>query len=509
MVALAIVLSFIAILLFLYQVYRLNSDKPSENEAPVLPRLPIWGSYWFLLWGNYKYPHRTIQYYAAKYKSNVVACWLGSYYTVIATNYQSIKELLSKKEFDGRLAEAYIFKARAFGRKLGVFFTDGTAWRDKRRFTLRYMRDYGFGRRMEKAENDFAEELSTLIDTLKNGPINDEERELWKDGDKVMFPKILLPIAGNFFLTIFTGERFPRSEHGVLRKVAESAKQFQQHSDTTGGAILQTPGLRHFAHGFSFPGFLKGSYGITDFIRSCLRTSQESFISEAERGFVDVCIKRMKAAEGSFQLTEEEILMVGTDFIFPALTANPWAVTNFIKHMMHYPDILQKVQKEIDTVVGRDRLVTLNDRMNLHYTEATIREILRFDTMTPWSVAHRALESGELAGFHIPQNTVLISDLYSMHHDPKFWGDPENLRPERFLTEDGCLGKDHSLPFGAGGRLCAGETFARQFLFLTFSTLIQNFDFGFVDGEPSSLKDKLPGFAESPKDLWIKVTPRK
>jgi len=27
--------------------------------------------------------------------------------------------------------------------------------------------------------------------------------------------------------------------------------------------------------------------------------------------------------------------------------------------------------------------------------------------------------------------------LYSVHYNPEIWGDPENFRPERFLSKDG------------------------------------------------------------------------
>lgn len=85
--------------------------------------------------------------------------------------------------------------------------------------------------------------------------------------DKVLFPDVLYPMAGNFFLAIFTGERFLRKDHGELREVAKSAKLFQRSSDPTGSAILFAPWLRHFGHGFSFYEFIKGSMGVANFIK--------------------------------------------------------------------------------------------------------------------------------------------------------------------------------------------------------------------------------------------------
>lgn len=59
--------------------------------------------------------------------------------------------------------------------------------------------------------------------------------------------------------------------------------------------------------------------------------------------------------------------------------------------------------------------------------------------------------------------------------------------------------------FCIGHRLCAGETYARYNMFETLALLLQTFNFFFVEGEPSSLKDKLPGVGVTPKNLWIRL----
>ena len=38
-----------------------------------------------------------------------------------------------------------------------------------------------------------------------------------------------------------------------------------------------------------------------------------------------------------------------------------------------------------------------------------------------------------LAGFHIPKDTIIITAQYSFQHNPKYWSDPEKFEPERFL----------------------------------------------------------------------------
>lgn len=84
-----------------------------------LIRVPIGGSYWLLLWRNYKYVHLAIDYYARKLKSKLFSCYFGDYFVVIANDYVNIKEILSREEFDGRITNADYIKDRAFKKELG------------------------------------------------------------------------------------------------------------------------------------------------------------------------------------------------------------------------------------------------------------------------------------------------------------------------------------------------------------------------------------------------------
>lgn len=53
---------------------------------------------------------------------------------------------------------------------VGIFFTEGDLWHEQRRFTLRYLRDFGFGRRFQSLEIEIQDELNSFIDMVKYGP---------------------------------------------------------------------------------------------------------------------------------------------------------------------------------------------------------------------------------------------------------------------------------------------------------------------------------------------------
>lgn len=97
-----------------------------------------------------------------------------------------------------------------------------------------------------------------------------------------------------------------------------------------------------------------------------------------------------------------------------------------------------------------------------------------------------------------------------MHTDESLWKDPVNFRPERFLDYKGrfAVKKDPSLPFGAGRRLCAGETFARNTMFLCIAALLQNFNLKPMGDELPDLNATGVGLTRMPNDFWMKFEAR-
>ncbi|KDR03602.1 putative cytochrome P450 304a1 [Zootermopsis nevadensis] len=69
--------------------------------------------------------------------------------------------------------------------------------------------------------------------------------------------------------------------------------------------------------------------------------------------------------------------------------------------------------------------------------------------------------------------------------------------------------KLHCAFLSPGKRLCTGETFSRQFIFLILSALLQNFTVKGAQGKPLPTTDPdLPGIIVTKKDMWIRFEPR-
>lgn len=103
--------------------------------------------------------------------------------------------------------------------------------------------------------------------------------------------------------------------------------------------------------------------------------------------------------------------------------------------------------------------------------------------------------------------------LQIAHEDKNVYKDAKSFKPSRFINGNGKLDLklDTSLPFGAGKRLCAGETFARNTLFLFLAAILQNFTIKVPDGQKVShpaLEEFVSGIVKAPADCWLKFEAR-
>ncbi|KAK5930937.1 hypothetical protein CgunFtcFv8_027131 [Champsocephalus gunnari] len=177
-------------------------------------------------------------------------------------------------------------------------------------------------------------------------------------------------------------------------------------------------------------------------------------------------------------------------------------------YMMHYPEIQEKVQAEIDSVIGQSRQPTMADKPNMPYTEAVIHEVQRMANIVPLGFPKMASKDATLGGYSIPKGTTITTILATVLFDKNEWETPDTFNPEHFLDSEGKFRRrDAFLPFSAGKRVCLGEHLARMELFLMFTVLLQHFTISPVPGEMPSL-DGVLGFTNSPQQFRMLAVPR-
>lgn len=152
--------------------------------------------------------------------------------------------------------------------------------------------------------------------------------------------------------------------------------------------------------------------------------------------------------------------------------------------------VLKKVQEELDTVVGRNRLVEESDIKNLVYFQAVIKETFRLYPAATISVPHKAIEDCQILGYHVPKGTLVLANIWKLQQDPHVWPDPDEFKPERFLSRSSTdvRGQHFELiPFGAGRRACPGISFSLQVIQLTLARLFQGFELQVLPSAPAEM----------------------
>jgi len=166
------------------------------------------------------------------------------------------------------------------------------------------------------------------------------------------------------------------------------------------------------------------------------------------------------------QLLDELIILYVAGHETTAM-AMSWAWYLLVKH----PEIEEKlVQSGLD-VLG-DNAPSFEKTRELSYSLQVVEETMR---MYPpaWLVDREPLEDDEFEGYKIRKGQDVVCLMYSLHHNPKYWKNPEKFVPDRFSEANKKERVPFSyIPFGGGPRLCIGNSFAlmeMQFILLLIS----------------------------------------
>jgi len=148
----------------------------------------------------------------------------------------------------------------------------------------------------------------------------------------------------------------------------------------------------------------------------------------------------------------------------------------FTLAMILYPDIQKRAQEEIENVVGVDRLPDFSDKPSLPYTEAVVRETLRWRPVVPLAISHAATSDDIYEGYLIPQGAAVIPNIWAIARDSEKYPRPDAFDPGRFLDANRQLTKDTcELAFGFGRRICPGRHFARASVWIAIAHILASF----------------------------------
>jgi cytochrome P450 len=165
------------------------------------------------------------------------------------------------------------------------------------------------------------------------------------------------------------------------------------------------------------------------------------------QNFIEYYCREMVQASSESFFSQEQLLALCVDFFQAGSETTSNTLSFALLYMLHYPHVMKKAQEELHKCVG-DRMPKLIDRQNLKFSEAVICEVQRLANVAALGIAHRTEESFRVDRWIVPKNSIVLFNLYSLHMDEKYWGDPEKFRPERFLENGNLILHENFIPFG-------------------------------------------------------------
>ncbi len=125
----------------------------------------------------------------------------------------------------------------------------------------------------------------------------------------------------------------------------------------------------------------------------------------------------------------------------------------------HHPRVENRIHTELDHVLG-NRDPHAEDILKLDYLNRVITETMRLFPPI-WLFPRRATTDTTISGYHIPAGTNVFWSPYVLHRDPRSFPEPTTFDPNRWLPDrKKNIPRDAYIPFGAGNRMCIGNTFA-------------------------------------------------
>ncbi|XP_068445341.1 cytochrome P450 4V8 [Clinocottus analis] len=197
--------------------------------------------------------------------------------------------------------------------------------------------------------------------------------------------------------------------------------------------------------------------------------------TKKRQAFLDMLLKT--TYEDGSTMSHQDIQEEVDTFMFRGHDTTA-ASMNWSLHLLgSHPEAHGKVQRELQEVFGAsDRPANMEDLKKLKYLECVIKEALRLFPSVPF-FARNIGEDCHINGFKVPKGANAIIVTYALHRDPRYFPEPEEFRPDRFLPENSAGRPPYAyVPFSAGLRNCIGQRFALMEEKVILASILRNFN---------------------------------
>ncbi|EFA81144.1 hypothetical protein PPL_05981 [Heterostelium album PN500] len=453
-------------ILFVFLLYVIKSfidkNKKFSNNDPIGNKIewPILGSIHKIS----KLPHRKLNDMSMTLgDGRMFRVWLGDRYTIVVTDPVIIKEIWSKN-FMNFTNRYHTDTAKLLsGNYTNLATSDYETWKP-----MRALVSSSFTKTKIRTMTTLIESQSRhLIETMKE----------FQRSNQVFYPeRYCKKFAMNVVLGIAFSKSIPDEEDVNVGIMAQLIEPFNMMLKAMGhGSIINFVTILK-------PLLYVKSYLVLREIEKCrayIKTIYDEhlidFDAENPRDLFDIVIAECKDSV-------DRILRVSIDLLLAGSDTSASTIEWFMLFMINHPEVQEKVAKELKELNTNE--VNLSHKPNAPYTNAVIKEVLRIRPTAPMGLNRSNNEDTEICGYFIPKETQLLMNIYSVHHNPKYWPNPEQFNPDRFLEPENVNNHETWIPFGVGPRNCVGLNLAIEEIFVATTNIILNFKLSSASGTP-------------------------
>ncbi|KAH9507171.1 cytochrome P450 2 sub U member 1 [Bulinus truncatus] len=366
----------------------------------------------------------------------------------------------------------------------GIAESNGANWQEQRKAALSILRYLGLGKNV-MAER-IQDEVAVYLDKLAS-----------HKGAAIDVRLLTTISVSNIICSMIVGRRFEHDDPYftcLVNNMGKATKYF-----------ANLPLLTIFPWLYHLPGDSFKAKELVSIFKEINSTFSQRHIDIIQRSiqerdsdklenFIAFYLSKMnkKRLEGKpTNMDVENLIAVIRNLFIAGTDTASGNILWFFLYMLHYPEIQEKIFREISLQVGMDRRIELEDMVRLPYLNAVVMETQRHACVTPFASPRVVTKAFQSHGYVFPVGSHVLPNLDSVQHDHAIWEQPDKFRPERFLDEHGnLLQPEEFIPFSLGRRVCLGESMAKMELFMFFSRVLQRFQLKpAVDNELTPLEE--------------------
>ena len=200
--------------------------------------------------------------------------------------------------------------------------------------------------------------------------------------------------------------------------------------------------------------------------------------------------------KSSASLSQNEMIANAIIFLAAGYETTSILLTYAAYSLAMNPEKQEKLRKEIkDAYEAAGNKINYEDLSTLKYLDAVICETLRlyppairFDRQCTQDYILDVEIEGQQRKLSLKKGDIVRFPVYAIHHDPKYYPNPDKWEPERFMPENKHLLTPYTyIPFGGGPRNCIGMRFALLEAKLALAECLLSFKFVTCDKTANTL----------------------